>query len=177
MRIKITLLALFFIPYYAFSQAPNGQTQIAPNLDAKNGINKFKLGSFLEIHKANLKEASDSTSGSIKWYFYTGNDVQYVFEYKVKQITLGYYKNKLYKIFVSFDKSQDIKTDEVKNKLELLFGPGKYKENYVADKHHDWSYTWESAKVYLCFDKVSDKEIYIWTFSKLIEKQIIFDEL
>jgi hypothetical protein len=177
MKFIVAWLAFFFIPY-SYSQTTNTlQPQNAQTLDAKNGINKFKLSSFLEIHKANLKELSDSSSASIKWYAYIGTDVPKVFEYKVKQITLGYYKNKLYKIFVSFDGNQTIQTDDVKSKLELLFGTGKYRENYLADRHHDWSYTWESTKVYLCFDKLNDKEIYIWTFSKVIEKQIIFDEL
>ena len=82
--------------------APN-----VPPLDAKNGINKFKLCSFFDIHKANLKEISVGTDTKVKWYEYTGTDISSVFEYKVKQICLGYYKNKLYKITVLFDGSKE----------------------------------------------------------------------
>jgi len=144
-------------------------------LDAKNGINKFKLCSFYEIHKANLKEAPAQKDTRIKWYTYIGNDVQTVFEYKVKQINLGYYKNKLYKITVQFDETQGIKTADIKNKLILLFGEGRYEQS--ADiKHPTEKDVWETTKVYLSFD-ANNNEISLHTYSKIIERQIVSDEL
>jgi hypothetical protein len=148
--------------------------QVAPPnvlpLDAKNGINKFKLCSFYDIHKANLKEALAQKDTRIKWYTYTGIDVQTVFEYKVKQINLGYYKNKLYKITVQFDETQSIKTADIKNKLILSFGEGKYEQNPTEKD------VWETTKVYLSFE-MSGNQVILNAYSKIIEKQIISDEL
>jgi hypothetical protein len=146
-----------------------------PPLDTKNGINKFKLCSFYDIHKANLKEAPNLKDVRIKWYTYVGIDVQTVFDYKIKQLNLGYYKNKLYKITVLFDEAQSIKTDDIKNKLILLFGDGKYLQNADA-KNPAEKDVWETSKVYLSFE-VNGKEISLNTYSKIMEKQIISDEL
>ena len=151
----------------AFAQvAPPG----VPPLDAKNGINKFKLCSFYDIHKANLKEAPEQKDVRIKWYTYIGTDVPTVFEYKVKQINLGYYKNKLYKITVQFDETQGIKTADIKNKLILLFGESRHEQ---STKEKD---IWETSKVYLSFD-VNGNNISIYTYSKITEKLYISDEL
>jgi hypothetical protein len=171
-KIKAFLFMLCFTQL-VFSQAvptPNIQP-----LDAKNGINKFKLCSFLEIHKVNLKETPNPSDTRVKWYTYTGTDVPTVFEYKVKQINLGYYKNKLFKITVQFDEKQDVKTDDIKNKLEMLFGVGKdLLQN--ADAKQNGKYVWEAIKVYLCFE-YNEKEISLYMYSKILEKQIILDEL
>ena len=166
-RIHVLLVVCFFVNY-AFAQVV--QQPNVPPLDAKNGINKFKLCSFLEIHKANLKETPNPKDVRVKWYTYIGTDIQTVFEYKVKQINLGYYKNKLYKISVLFDETQSINTTEIKNKLELLFGAGKLEEN-KSNK-----YVWETTKIYLSFE-FNEKEISIYTYSKILEKQLISDEL
>jgi len=167
-----------FLFMLCFAQLVFSQVVPAPNiqpLDAKNGINKFKLCSFLEIHKANLKETPNLNDARVKWYTYTGTDVPTVFEYKVKQLSLGYYKNKLYKISVQFDEKQDVKTDDIKNKLEMLFGAGK---DLLANKDikQNGKYAWEATKVYLCFE-YNEKEISLYMYSKILEKQIILDEL
>ncbi len=171
-RVGLCLLICCFIKI-AFAQVVQ---QNIPALDVKNGINKFKLCSFYDIHKANLKETPAQKDTRIKWYTYTGTDVPTVFEYKVKQLNLGYYKNKLYKIIVLFDETQDLKTTDIKNKLILIFGDGKYQQNGVDAKQPDEKDVWETTKVYLSFD-VGRKEISISTYSKIIEKQIILDEL
>jgi hypothetical protein len=93
-----------------------------------------------------------------------------VFEYKVKQINLGYYKNKLYKITVQFDETQGIKTADIKNKLILLFGESRHEQ---STKEKD---IWETSKVYLSFD-VNGNNISIYTYSKIMEKLYISDEL
>jgi hypothetical protein len=171
-RIKLILLICCCINLALAQvvQQPN-----VPPLDAKNGINKFKLCSFYDIHKANLKETPAQKDVRIKWYTYTGTDVPTVFEYKVKQINLGYYKNKLYKITVLFDEAQAIKTDDIKNKLILLFGEGKYEQSADA-KHLTEKDVWETLKVYLSFE-VKGSEISIYCYSKIMEKQYISDEL
>jgi len=175
LRNKIGLLVcLLCFASCVFSQVV--QPAYINPLDAKNGINKFKLCSFFDLHKANLKEILNQKDTKVKWYTYTGNDVDSVFEYKIKQISLGYYKNKLYKIIVLFDTTQGIKTDDIKNKLDLLFGKGKQTENNPSDKSKTTRYFWESTKVYLSFE-FNEKEISIYTHSKIMEKLIISDEL
>jgi hypothetical protein len=168
MAILLMFCCVGYIPAQVVQQ-PN-----VPALDAKNGINKFKLCSFHEIHKANLKEILGANDTRIKWYTYVGTDVQTVFEYKIRQINLGYYKSKLYKITVLFDETQNIKTDDIKNKLELLFGIGKPEENLLNSKTK--KYVWETTKVYLSFE-YNEKEISIYNYSKIMEKQFISDEL
>jgi hypothetical protein len=167
MKFKVFLFIYFFsiIGFAQVVQQPN-----VPPLDAKNGINKFKLCSFYDIHKANLKEAPAQKDVRIKWYTYTGTDVPTVFEYKVKQINLGYYKNKLYKITVQFDETQGIKTADIKNKLTLLFGESRHEQN---PNEKD---VWETLKVYLSFE-VNGNNISIYTYSKIMEKLYISDEL
>ena len=75
MKVK-ALLFICCIVKIAFGQVLQQNT---PTLEAKNGINKFKLCSFYDIHKANLKEAPAQKDARIKWYNYTGTDVQTVF--------------------------------------------------------------------------------------------------
>jgi len=171
-RVNLCLLICCLIEI-AFAQVaqPN-----VPPLDAKNGINKFKLCSFYDIHKANLKEAPTQKNTRIKWYTYIGGDVQTVFEYKVKKINLGYYKNKLYKITVQFDESQNIKTDDIKNKLTLLFGDANYQQKGTDTKNPTEKDIWETTKVYLIFE-FSPNDINIYTYSKIMEKLYISDEL
>jgi hypothetical protein len=169
-KIKAFLFMLCFA-HFMFSQvvpAPNIQP-----LDAKNGINKFKLCSFFEIHKVNLKEMPAKDEVHVKWYTYTGTDVPTVFDYKVKQLDLGYYKNKLYKILVQFDGTEKEEVDGIKSKLELLFGTGKEIEKDNDPTH---KYAWEATKVYLYFEH-NDKEINLFMSSKILGKQIILDEL
>ena len=159
----------------AVGQVPQ---QNIPALDTKNGINKFKLCSYYDIHKANLKEFSVQNDNRIKWYTYIGTDVQTVFEYKVKQISLGYYKNKLYKITVLFDETQNIKVADIKSKLVLLFGEGRSEasptnNNTKSTAEKD---VWETSRIYLSFG-VNGSEISLHTYSKLIERQFVSDEL
>lgn len=157
-----------------FSQVvPAPNTQYMQSLDAKNGINKFKLCSFLEIHKTNLKEMPAKNDVHVKWYTYMGTDVPTVFDYKIKHIDLGYYKNKLYKILVQFSGTEEEEIDNIKNKLVLLFGPGKEIEK---DKDSTCKYTWETTKIYLYFE-YNEKEINLFMSSKILGKQIILDEL
>jgi len=168
-RIFVLLMLLF--SQFVFSQAtpaPNAQL-----LDTKNGINKFKLCSFLEIHKANLKEMPAKSDVHVKWYTYTGTDVSTVFDYKIKQIDLGYYKNKLYKILVQFDGKDKDQVDNIKSKLDMLFGLGKEIE---GDKDPTCKYYWETMKIYLYYE-YNDKEINLFMHSKILGKQIILDEL
>jgi|GEM_PF-1520734 len=167
-----------FLFMLCFAQLVFSQVVPTPNiqpLDAKNGINKFKLCSFLEIHKANLKETPNPSDTRVKWYTYTGTDVPTVFEYKIKQLNLGYYKNKLFKITVQFDEKQDVKTDDIKNKLEMLFGVGKdLLKN--PDAKQTGKFAWEGMKVYLGFE-YNEKETKLYMHSKILERQIILDEL
>lgn len=172
---------LFMLCYWqlVFSQLNTQGTntltpaQNAYTLDAKNGVNKFKLCSFFEIHKANLKEMPAKNEVHVKWYTYTGTDVPTVFDYKVKQLDFGYYKNKLYKILVQFDGTEKEEVDGIKSKLELLFGSGKEIEK---DNTPTRKLVWESAKIYLYFE-YNEKEINLFMSSKILGKQIILDEL
>jgi hypothetical protein len=169
-KIKAFLFMLCFVQL-AFSQVvPTPSMQL---LDAKNGINKFKLCSFFEIHKANLKEMPAKNDVHVKWYTYMGTDVSTVFDYKIKHLDLGYYKNKLYKILVQFDGTDEEEADNIKIKLDLLFGPGK-----EIEKGDDptCKYAWDATKVYLYFE-YNEKEINLFMSSKILGKQIILDEL
>jgi hypothetical protein len=172
-KIKAFLSMLCFAQL-GFSQVvPAPNVQYAQSLDAKNGINKFKLCSFFEIHKANLKEMPAKNDVHVKWYTYMGIDVPTVFDYKIKHIDLGYYKNKLYKILVQFNGTEEEEIDNIKSKLVLLFGPGKEIEK---DKDSTYKYTWETTKIYLYFE-YNEKEVNLFMSSKILGKQIILDEL
>jgi hypothetical protein len=169
-RIKAFLLMLLFSPLVFSQVAPAPNSQL---LDSKNGINKFKLCSFFEIHKANLKEMPAKNDVHVKWYTYMGTDVSTVFDYKIRQLDLGYYKNKLYKILVQFDGTDEEEANNIKSKLDLLFGFGKEieKEGDPTRK-----YDWEATKIYLYFE-YNKKEINLFMSSKILGKQIILDEL
>lgn len=175
-RFYKSIKAKTFLFMLCFAQLVFSQVAPGPNaqlLDNKNGINKFKLCSFLEIHKANLKEMPAKNDVHVKWYTYMGTDVPTVFDYKIKQLDLGYYKNKLYKILVQFDGTEEEEADNIKSKLDLLFGSGKEIEK---DDDPTCKYAWEAIKVYLYFE-YNGKEINLFMSSKILGKQIILDEL
>lgn len=162
------MLLFSLLVFSQVAPAPNSQL-----LDSKNGINKFKLCSFFEIHKTNLKEMPAKNDVHVKWYTYLGTDVPTVFDYKIRQLDLGYYKNKLYKILVEFDGTDQEEADNIKSKLDLLFGSGKEIE-IAGDPTR--KYAWESTKIYLYFE-YNGKEINLFMSSKILGKQIILDEL
>jgi hypothetical protein len=91
------------------------------NLDTKFGISKFKLESDISLYKKDLTFDFGNEKKGI-FYTYKSKDVRNLFDVKIKEITLGFYKNKLFSIIYEFGVLQ--KDDEIKimDKLDDLFG-------------------------------------------------------
>ncbi len=118
---NLGILFLFFNPIFGFSQ--NLQ-----NLDLKYGFNKFKLESSIQNYSNDLVYISVDKVSGVKFYSYTKKDIS-VFGFKdVKQIWLGFYKDKLYNIDVVLNGGDTMYSTIVPKLIELFGTPTYFNE-------------------------------------------------
>ena len=86
-RIKFLLSIVCMYTNLCFSQDKN-------NLDKKYGINKFKLESTTSLYKGFLR-TKIFKQDKVKYFDYIGTDIKDLFGFKVKEVILGFYKDKL----------------------------------------------------------------------------------
>lgn len=95
MKLQILLISLLIIPSVLLSQNLD-------RLDKVNGFRKFKLGSNYSSF-TNLKvQPTNIKLNGVTNYFYTGTDITDFYGVPIEQISLTFYKNRLYQINVSF---------------------------------------------------------------------------
>lgn len=111
------LLISFLISNLIFGQSVN-------DLDIKNGFRHFKLGSSPSQIKNIVKQENQfSKNPNVVAYDYVGNDIDYIFNVKVDEVNLSFFKNKLFSIRVSFgnlEQSQDFEVYEFNSILYAL---------------------------------------------------------
>ena len=120
---RTSFITIFlFISNLIFAQSVN-------DLDIKNGFRNFKLGSSPSQIKNIVKNKNQlSANPNIVTYDYVGNDIEYVYHVKVDQVTLRFFKNKLFGIAISFGnvgKSRDFELYEfnsIRYALEKIYG-------------------------------------------------------
>lgn len=178
---QLKFIPVFFVLLNSFTS----QSQDIQNLDTKYGFKKFKLESSYDLYKSQLKLIQNQEKKA--YYEFTGTEYSEIFGYKVNNINLCFYKNKLYEISIEYDlKTEEYKTDIIRH-LESLFGTTEQKfEDSVIEwepKEYGWNYFWEGKKTLLNFSK-DKKERYahgptsisILIRSKVIKNQIANDE-
>lgn len=83
------------------SLAASGQN--LTRLDANNGFRKFKFGmSPTQFSNLEISTSTDLKFRGVIEYKYKGNDIKNFYGVKIDEISLSFYKNKLYQIMVSF---------------------------------------------------------------------------
>lgn len=129
--------------------------QSVENLDAKYGFNKFKFGTSKSLYGKDLVLVYNiNPQDKLKFYKYTGRNIQKVFEIFVDRIELGYYKDQLYHIGIIFNTQNQYYKYQIYDKLKSLFGAGTYTTDYkIGSTVYSWGYHWKGNKVYLSFDQ------------------------
>ena len=96
-------------------------------------------------------------------------------------ITLGYYRNRLYIISITFTFTTEEQDVEIQRKLKELFGNTKISHNVRMndDATYEWVMQWESKNVLLQFEKYdySNSKSKLWSsdiylYSKRIRNEI-----
>lgn len=163
------LLQVFCLPLFS---------QSIGNLDTKYGFNKFKFGSSTSLYKKDLVLIYNvNPQDNLKFYKYTGKDIRKVFEIFVDKIELGYYKDRLYHIGITFNTQNQYYKYQIYDKIKNLFGAGIYTTDYkIGSTKYSWGYHWKSKKVYLSFDQEKSGETSLWLTSNIIEQQMNNDD-
>lgn len=145
---KYFLIANFFISLFL---STNGQNLDA--LDKKMGFNKFKLGSTFQEYANDLKYVFSGDNND-KYYRYIKKDIKQLFDSRINEINLGFYKNKLYTISIFFEIMTEDESKNILGKLMELFGIPK-KADAKANSSYDWQFHWNGSKVLMVFSKYS----------------------
>lgn len=112
----ILIIILFFFQLVTYSQN-------LENLDSKYRFNKFKLESTYQSYSKDLDFVLDDKSTGVKFYNYTKKDISIFGFTDIKQLVLGFYKNKLYNISITLGPTSDENTYKIiLSKLKELFG-------------------------------------------------------
>lgn len=166
---------LLFLCFYQLMG--NTYSQSMNKVDEKYGLNKFKLESSITLYKNNLKQIN--YDGEVKFYNYTGTDIKTIFNYKVKEIILGYFESKLYYVAFKFYNNDELfNSSFFYENLKDLYGKGKLEVSYkTGDYEYDWGYYWQGKKTYLRFDKSKSGDITLWLISETMKKEILNKEL
>ncbi|MDG4945107.1 hypothetical protein NMK71_01655 [Weeksellaceae bacterium KMM 9713] len=78
--------------------------QSVKDLDAKNGFRHIKLGSHISEFKGVLEESDFlSERANVKTYNYIGGDIKELFGVKINSVSLYFYKNELFFIYLGFE--------------------------------------------------------------------------
>ncbi len=150
-------------------------------LDVKYGISKFKLGSPLSDHISNL--TYNFKLGNLTNYTYNKKDINRILSNVViTEITLMFYKNKLYNISIYFPDEFNNKVNMLQD-LNILFGKPTdefYNQRFNKDIYYYWKYQWESKKTLMSYEhsesSVKGNTISLFIYSKIIDAQKINDQ-
>lgn len=172
-----TLLILFALIH----SSSNLYCQTNANLDKKMGFNKFKLESSFNTYKSSLTFRMASKS-NIQFYDYTGNDIPSIFGVSYDKITLGFYKNRLYTISITFTYTNEEEDMTLQSKLTGLFGEAKTSYDNSNRSEYKWAWQWEGEKVLMQLKKYKSPSLTnppwsteIFMNSKTIQSEILND--
>jgi hypothetical protein len=172
---KILLIIILLISKLSIGQS-------LKNLDEKNGINKFKLETDINLYYSDLTHIA--TVDRISFYSYNKVSEIKIFEKKLNEIWVYFYKNKLYGVNCYFSSKEKSTEDEIVNRLVGLFGKAYYTNTELEIiKYCNWQYSWSSNNVILqfqknrCDSKLHPCLINLSMYSKKIKKQIEYDGL
>jgi len=140
------ILSILLFPIFLFSQNLD-------KLDKINGFRKFKLGSNVSSF-TNLKvQPTNIKLKGVTNYTYIGNDILDFSGVPIEQISLTFYKNKLYQIHVSFGTIfKEYRYDQfdlVQTNLEANFGSYYHKISPSPQAEILNGYIWDGRVVRL----------------------------
>jgi hypothetical protein len=103
------------------------QGQSIQNLDAKYGFRQFKFGMYPSQIKNIIKNKDAANKNpTVSEYLYNGPDINYLYNVKVNQISLTFYRKRLYMISIGFGSNGHEYSDSdfnlVQYSLEKVFG-------------------------------------------------------
>lgn len=127
--------------------------QSLDRLDKVNGFRKFKLGSNVSSF-TNLKvQPTNIKLKGVTNYIYNGTDIADFYGVPIEQITLSFYKNRLYQISVSFGTIfKEYRYDQfdlVQTNLEANFGSEYHKISPSPQAEILNGYIWDGRVVRL----------------------------
>ena len=142
----LSTLFVLLMPFVLLSQNLD-------KLDKVNGFRKFKLGSNVSSF-TNLKvQPTNIKLNSVRNYTYTGDDILDFYGVRIEEITLSFYKNRLFQIGLHFGTIFKEYTyqqfDLVQTNLEANFGSDYHK--IVPSPHAEIlnGYIWDGRTVRL----------------------------
>jgi len=150
------------------------------NLDTKYGINQFKLESSFSKYQSQLKFQTEDNG--VKFYSCKNVSSIRIFEEEVSDVTLGFYKNKLYTISVYLWTLLPERQMKVLSKLENLFGNAALGNDRSTSYKLEWAYVWQTPKTYLayvkhpCNSKIKPCFANIYIISRKMETEIASDQ-
>lgn len=167
MKKTTLLIAITMIVGFAYAQNTS-------ELDKKNGINKFKLGSNFGLYKNDLTFLMTEKKTGCKMYKYTGPNIVVLLGCVYEEIDLIFFKERLYSLSINYTNLLDPDGTEIRNRLTVLFGQPK---QFSMD-NFDWAYRWTGEKVILGWDKISCGSDYkpcaqtAWIMSQSIRREV-----
>lgn len=145
---KIIIAFLFSLIAYESSFCQN-----LDNLDKINGFRKFKLGSNVSSFSNIKLHTNQIKLNGVSNYIYTGSDMSDFYGVPIDQITLSFYKSKLYQINVSFGtiytEYRYDQFDVVQSNLEANFGKSYFKISPSPQAEILNGYMWDAKTVNL----------------------------
>ncbi len=129
--------AIFIIIIIFFSNSIVAQS--VNDLDIKNGFRHLKLGSTPSQIKNIVKQENQfSKNPHVVAYYYVGSDIDNIFNVKVDEIKLSFFKNKLFNISITFGNLEESKDFEVYEFNDILSALERtYGTNWVKPKNDE----------------------------------------
>jgi hypothetical protein len=142
---------LLIVVLIVLSSQLRGQFQGLPNLDKKYGFNKFTLEEPFSIYKNSCKFLYIDND-NVKKYEYVEASINGVFGYfKVKNLYLHFYKDKLKEIEIVFGYLTKENEEYILNELIKLYDSPQ--KTGRPDENLDFFYAWLSGKTSLYYKK------------------------
>ena len=164
--------------------------QSAQKLDVKYGFKQFKFGMHIsQIRNIAKNDSALDKNPNVEEYLYTGKDLNSLYDVKVWQISLTFYKKRLYMIMISLGSPTigytDAEFNLVQYSLEKVFGEKTFRpsnESGAIVKGFVWkgkSVTLEHFKVDYSKDyndNLNHSGGYIDVYENTIQNQRLNDE-
>lgn len=162
----------------------SGYSQNLNNLDEKYGFNKFKLGSLYQNYQKDLNFLFKDDETGVNFYKYTKKDINVFGFTNIKEIGLGFYKDKLYTINIDINPTyNDDMYHSILSNLKKIFG---YPTSSSLEGNGNSSYQrnienvnqWLTNKTVLGFNKIkctsplNPCSLNLFLVSQVIQRQI-----
>jgi hypothetical protein len=136
--------------------------QSLDELDNLNGFKQFKFGLSPKQIENITPSANDLPLKNVSWYNYTGKDISTFGGATVSKISLSFYKNRLYRVMVSYGNRSNPFTADQFNVIRDIFSSSFGKKYYPLSDVEDMTIlngiAWISKSIRLDFLRMSYKD-------------------